>query len=347
MSKIRIVNWLLTRKCNLNCDYCAIVKNYIEKPSVYPDMSYYIKNEMSTEVIINGLKLLKQHNSNIFNIFYGGEPMLRNDLPEIIKFCNENEIFYTIISNNTPEVQPLIKKLFDKVGYVEGFTSSVDPMANDLNLKESRVIKSIEGLKRLKEIQAKGLVKDVVAEITVMKSNAHNLHNLVSTLSKDEIYSDITFVDIAKSQYYDFSNITDKNILVKQEDIAKILLDIMNDKKLLVHMKETLFPIMFYSLPSEFDCKLEDGIHNITIDADGSLRLCIRIRGIFLPNQINLSNIFDKEDISTVSKYFYDLLCLEKKNLCKLCNHSCLMMSQYIDNNEYGVSSLVHLDKRS
>ena len=52
MSKIRIVNWLLTRRCNLNCSYCAITKNYKNKPDEYPDIYYYHKNEMDTETII-------------------------------------------------------------------------------------------------------------------------------------------------------------------------------------------------------------------------------------------------------------------------------------------------------
>ena len=177
---IRIVNWLLTRKCNLKCEYCAIVRNAI--PMSYPDISHYIKNEMPTDVVIDTLKAFKVYNPNVFHLFYGGEPLLRPDLPEIVNYCNDNEIYYTIITNNTPEIQPLIKKLFDKVGYIEGFTSSVDPIFNEIGVKEDRVKKSIEGLRRLKEIQAEGKVRDVVAEITVMKHNQNLLYQLVKGL---------------------------------------------------------------------------------------------------------------------------------------------------------------------
>ena len=214
MSKIRIVNWLLTRKCNLTCDYCGIVRNYKHKPFSYPSMKHYIKHEMPTEIVLGTLAKLKNHNPDVYNIFYGGEPLLRPDLPDIINFCNKNKIYYTIISNNTPEIQPLIKKLFDKTDYVEAFTSSVDPIFNELGVKEDRVKKSIEGLKRLKEIQDTGQVKDVVAEITVMKHNQHLLYQLISELSSEAIYSDITFVDIAKSKYYDFSKLTLSNTVI-------------------------------------------------------------------------------------------------------------------------------------
>jgi len=344
--KVRIVNWLLTRRCNLKCDYCGIVRNYKGKPSSYPDMSYYIKNEMSTEVVINTLKAFKIHNPNIFHIFYGGEPLLRPDLPDIINYCNDNEIYYTIISNNTPEIQPLIKKLFDKVDHVEGFTSSVDPIFNEIGVNEDSIKKSIEGLKRLKEIQAAGLVKDVVAEITVMNHNQHLLYELVSNLSEEEIYSDITFVDIAKNPYYDFSNIRDKSSLVYPSfDLAVILQTLLRDDKLLIHMKDLLLAEMFDTLPSNFDCELEKGLHNITIDADGSIRLCLRIRGASTPT-CNVNELFDKEYPSLISNIVFNMIKYDKQHYCKLCNHSCLMMSKYIDETNKEVDELVHSDKR-
>lgn len=346
MSQVRIVNWLLTRKCNLKCDYCGIVRDYEGKPFSYPDINYYIRNEMPTEVVLSVLKSFKIHNPNIFHIFYGGEPLLRPDLPKIINYCNDNEIYYTIISNNTPKIQPLIKKLFDKVDHIEGFTSSVDPIFNEIGVNEDSIKKSIEGLKRLKEIQAAGLVKDVVAEITVMNHNQHLLYELVSDLSKEEIYSDITFVDIAKSKYYDFSNIRYESDLVRPTfDLAVLFQALLSDDKLLIHMKNLLLPEMFDTLPSNFDCELEEGLHNLTIDADGSIRLCLRIRGGSTPIY-NVTELFDSEYPQLISNDIFNALKSDKKRYCKLCNHSCLMMSKYIDKTNKEVDELVHSDKR-
>jgi MoaA/NifB/PqqE/SkfB family radical SAM enzyme len=347
MSKIRIVNWLLTRKCNLDCDYCAIVKNYNCMPVSYPPVKHYIKNEMTTDVVIKALRRFKMHNPDTFHILYGGEPLLRRDLPHIINYCNENKIYYTIISNNTPEIQPLIDRLFKETDYVEGFTSSVDPIFHHTGYaNQDRIKKSIEGMKRLKEIQARGDVKDVVAEITVMNENKHLLYDLVAELSEHEIYSDVTFVDIRKNTSYDFSNVTEKsNLVYPTWDLANMMMKIMNDDSLLIHMKDILFPKMFDTLPSNFNCKLEDGIHNVTVDADGSMRLCLRIRGSLTPN-IHVSELFEEPFGTLVTKDFYDLLCMDKRRLCQLCNHSCLMMSQYVDKNEEGANDLVHADKR-
>ena len=342
--KVQIVNWLLTRKCNLSCEYCAIVKNYDNKPKQYPDISHYIKNEMSAETVIETLRKIKVHNPNAFHLFYGGEPLLRKDLSKIIHYCNENYIYYSIITSNLFALQPHLLTLLNNVGQLQGLTSSVDPIFNSVGLDNDMVKKSTEGLKRLKDLQSNGKVNDVVAEITVMNSNQHFLHSLISELSKHEIYSDITFVDIAKSRYYDFSNIRDKEDLVQPTfKLAAELKRIMDDQNLLVHMKETLIPWMFDTLPSNFDCELEKGVHNLTIDADGSLRLCLRIRGIQTP-KYHVNDLIDGEDL--LPEMIKEMIAIDKLSLCRLCNHTCLMMSKHINDNKEDLDDLIHSDKR-
>jgi MoaA/NifB/PqqE/SkfB family radical SAM enzyme len=286
---IRIVNWLLTRRCNLKCDYCAIVKNYEGKPEEYPDMRHYFKNEMTTSDVISGLKKFKKHNPDIFHIFYGGEPMLRNDLPDIINYCNKEDLHYTIISNNTPLVQSMIMRLMDKTDKIKGFTASIDPVLSSERTNLDRVIKSQEGFESL--LQMKKYVDDVVAEITVMKENEEFLYKLVDFLSHQGINSDITFIDIAKSPYYDFSNITDENLLVGQSDELQNQMLRLIESDLDIHMKETLLPEIWSILPSNMDCHIDRSLHNVSVDADGSIRLCLRIRGIFAPKIVNLQNL--------------------------------------------------------
>ncbi|MHA1233257.1 MAG: radical SAM protein [Candidatus Helarchaeota archaeon] len=346
MSKIHIVNWLLTRKCNLSCDYCAIVRNYKNKPKEYPDMKYYYKNEMTTEYIINCLKLFKKHNPEIFNIFYGGEPTLQKDLPEIINFCNDNDIHYTIISNNTAEIQPLIKNLFEKTDYIQGFTSSIDPVFNsNENMGEDRVLKSIEGFKRLKEIKDTGLVKDVVAEITVMKHNVQYLYELVKSLSDVGINSDITFIDIAKNPYYDFANISNPDLLVTRDE-AFIPLKNLIKSDFNIHMKDKLLPKIYKSLPSNMDCEIEKNLHNITIDVDGTLRLCLRIRGIVTPQNIMAHELFAKDNIKQISPLAHMCIAKDKEKYCELCNHTCMLHSQLVSNHKNLIGDLIHLSRR-
>ena len=338
---IRIVNWLLTRKCNLTCDYCAIVKDYKDMPRQYPNMKYYHKNEMKLGQVLKGLDKFYTHNPDAFHIFYGGEPMLRKDLSKIIEYCNIKNIHYTIISNNTPQVQPLIKKLIDECGEIKGFTASVDPSFNE-SATTDRVIKSIHGMKNL--IALKKYINDVVAEITVMKHNVSHLYELVKELTDNGINSDITFVDIAKTPYYDFSNISDRSLLVHQTAQLADQFEKIHKGNLNVYMQEVLLPAMWDNLPSNMDCEIDKRLHNVSVDADGSIRLCLRVRGTWTPGIVNLENLFT--DFGEISLVAHSAIKRDKKDYCKLCNHTCHIMSKYIDDNESGPEDLVHLDIR-
>jgi len=339
MNKINITNWLLTRKCNLKCEYCRIVKNYDNQPKEYPPMSWYYKNEMDTETVIKGLEKIKLHNPDCFHIFYGGEPLLRPDLPDIINYCNNSKINYTIISNNTPEIQPLMKNL----EYIEGFTASIDPIIFDKKYYLTDMFKkSMEGMDKLKEYSGK--IKDLVAEITVTNENIKYLYTLLEVLTNSGINSDITFIDISKSKYYDFSCIEDTNLLVnKTQDVKNIIETIINSN-LNVHMKDTLLLKIYDILPSELDCGIEKDFHNMTIDADGSLRLCLRCRAIETPNKFNIKNILD--DNGNLNKNIAEVITRDKKNYCKGCGWTCMIMSKMISDEQENSKNLVHEEIR-
>lgn len=341
-NKIQIVNWLLTRKCNLRCEYCRIVKNYKNKPIEYPDIKYYIENEMSTEMVIEGLRKLKLHNPDCFHIFYGGEPFLREDLHEIINYCNENKIHYTIISNNTDKVKPLLENLMEKTGKIEGFSASIDPIIyKDGNSDIYK--KSINGFIQLQRYSK--VIKDTVAEITVTNENLDYLYLLVRDLTDKGISSSITFIDISKNPYYDFSNIEDDSLLVRKTSNLKDIINRIIDEKLNVHMRDILLPIIYDNLPSEYDCKLEDNFHNMTVDADGSVRLCLRCRGIATPSIFNISNILDEK--GNLNSYILNSISYDKSKYCSFCNWSCTMMSKILSEGQDEVKNLIHLDIRN
>ena len=343
MNKIQIVNFLLTRKCNLHCDYCRIVKNYKNQPSIYPQMSHYIKNEMSMEYVIDGLRRLKLHNPDCFMILYGGEPLLIPDLYKVINYCNENNIHYTIISNNTEKIQPLMKELFTKVDFIEGFTASIDPIIFDRNKHSTdQFKKSLAGITKLKEYKDK--IKDVVAEITATNENLAYLFPLVRTLTDNGINSDITFVDISKSPYYDFSNVENDDILVGKTPMLRDIINSIIDAKLNVHMRDTLLPKIYDILPSELDCKLDEDFHTACIDADGSLRLCLRIRSEATPSNFNVTNFLD--DDGNLNEYLKDSIKYDKSKFCLKCNHSCYIMGSLLSKGQDSSDNLIHTDIR-
>jgi MoaA/NifB/PqqE/SkfB family radical SAM enzyme len=336
MDEIQIANILLTRRCNLRCDYCSIVRDYSDKPEIYPDMSHYQNNELEPDQWISILSRLKNNNPNVFIIFYGGEPFLYADLPKLISHCHKEDIAYTVISNNTPAVQQKIIDLYDEVGMIRGFTASIDPILakhkdvlNDSDIEHS-VLKTVEGYQNLKRLKDSGMVGDVVAEITITPANARWLYETVEMLSKVGIYSSITAIDLKKSPYYDFSTIDDEFCQIPQNDrMASQFFRIMANKDLKVHIPELLLDL-YNALPSNMMCKIHEDVHNVTIDADGTFRLCLRIRGQYVPSLKN-QNVLNSD--GRIEPFFKTALKKDYDDYCKGCNWTCMLMSGKFSNN--------------
>lgn len=329
MDSVHIANILLTRRCNLKCDYCNIVKNYVDMPESYPPMKFYTKNEISGTRWIEIIKRLYNNNKNIFLILYGGEPFFYDDLGMILDFCNKNDISYTVISNNTDGVQEKIFSIYEELGPYRGFTSSVDPVILSAGNQVGDICaKSRSGLGRLSYMKERGMADDVVAEITVTKESIIYLYDVIYELSCRGIYSSITVIDDQKSSYYDFSNVLPNQDQMIEKDSGireqfdKILERCKSDR-LKIHIPGLLNKL-YDVLPSNMRCDIYKDIHNVTIDSDGTFRLCLRIRGVNSPT-LELGQVISSSgEIQPKFKEFQR----QDYKLCKGCNWTCMMMSK-------------------
>ena len=107
-------------------------------------------------------------------------------------------------------------------------------------------------------------------------------------------------------------------------------------------MKDTLLAEILRYTDSTFDCKFEDNLHNITIDADGSLRTCLRIRG---DNQSVAMNLIDPYDAS-IRIPIKKMIVGDKRVHCEGCNWPCVMMSKMLAENEQLKTTLIHEEER-
>jgi len=329
---IKIANLLLTRRCNLNCFYCGISANidYNNKPVPYPSKLDYFKKELDTNTWIDYINKLYKHNPEIFLVIYGGEPFLRKDLSDIIIHCNNIGINYTIISSCNENIQNKINEFFEKVSKVKGFSASVDPGFNIVENNEDSITKSSWGFNTLKRLMSMDLIEDPVAEITVTNNNIQYLEDTVKLMTDNNITSDITFVEIAKNPWYDFSTIKDESLCVIPSDSVVDVFYRLVGSDYKIHMRETVLPDLLNHLPYNLNCYLEEDLHNITIDSDGRLRLCLRIRGEYV-SIFNLDNMFDNN--GNIILELTKLYGVDKTAHCEGCIWSCAIMSQ-LDSND-------------
>lgn len=93
------VNWELTNRCNMGCPYCFLGEH---PEGILPDLP--------TDVIKKTIKKLKEGGAKMLN-YSGGEPLLRGDVVELIRYGHELGLT-TILSTNGILLSPeLISEL--------------------------------------------------------------------------------------------------------------------------------------------------------------------------------------------------------------------------------------------
>ncbi len=91
-NKIRLI-WEITHKCNLNCSHCFYGDGFISPAS-------YLKRK-ELEIILHQIKQLSKEKKIMELNLTGGEPLLFPYFEKIIKFCNQENIPYSINTNAT------------------------------------------------------------------------------------------------------------------------------------------------------------------------------------------------------------------------------------------------------
>lgn len=121
MTDIQIISWQLTRRCNLECEYCFT--------SSFPNLD--TSSELSTEECFSVLKQLKYTpgiSRDAMLVLTGGEALLRKDIYEIIQKANEEKFYVVLGTNGSPLTEENIEKLRHRINgisvnidYVNGF----------------------------------------------------------------------------------------------------------------------------------------------------------------------------------------------------------------------------------
>jgi len=155
-----VIGWNITYRCNLRCQYCGY-------PSIKVD-------EMKTNDIFQLIDEMTHLGTKII-VFSGGEPLLRDDLGEIIAYCRKKGIYVAVNSNGT-----LIKQKTEKIR-----------MANEIQL-------SLDGPEDVNDVtRGKGVYGKVLEAIEVCQHENIRV-NITTVLSKYNISSVEHLLEIAK-----------------------------------------------------------------------------------------------------------------------------------------------------
>ena len=251
LTDIRQVCLYLTRQCNIRCHYCKIRKDW--------------SNDMTFEQIQDAIKIIKNKIKPELLILFGGEPFLRNDIYEIVQYCNDIGQAYTIISNSTLPVD------FDRVKF-QSYTGSIDWLEAP-KVKGAIEVKSIAGLEKLREAKKHG-VPDVSGNIIISSKNFEQVPDLVRKLSSEGIWSVLGIVHSGSENFWKFRSSCDDMVLSREQ--VNWISDCLFNLKLeglLIHNCFEYFRMMRMFYNFSWNCA-SSGLKYLIVDSDGSLMAC-------------------------------------------------------------------------
>lgn len=110
------IKWDITPRCNFRCPQCCNASYTRGEKGKTPELSLEETKEIIDKMVasksVTGVTLM------------GGEPALRRDLEDIIRYCTERGIVTQIVSNGSPLTPQRIDSLLEAGNW--GFTVSID-----------------------------------------------------------------------------------------------------------------------------------------------------------------------------------------------------------------------------
>ncbi|MBU0468972.1 MAG: radical SAM protein [Candidatus Omnitrophica bacterium] len=284
-----LVQFSVTNRCNAKCNYCYAT--YYERPD--NDLPF-----IDVKRIIDDLS-----SAGTFRInFVGGEPLVRNDIHQIICYAKEKYINCALTTNGI-----LVKQNIETLKLLDSLCFSVDGSENnnDLNRGDGSYKKAIEGLEICKNENIKVqlsavLTKHTVNDVEHMVGLAKRFDckvgftTLISQNRENKIFDNDLQADIEQTKN------ALKQIISLKENNAPILFSVEAYKNSLL-WPDYKKDIYFKEKPDFKYPKCYAGKYFFIIDYNGDIYPCPQLVGIFKPKNI-LKDGF-KEAFDNASKH--------------------------------------------
>lgn len=327
MSRLEYANLYLTRKCEGSSEIFRVFGgvNYLFKPNSYPTTNDFEKTTKDYNYWIKVIDSLCHNNKDIVINFLGGDSFLFPQFEEIVKYINEKNVNYNITlpfplyleserrirdiaytNNPYTSIGCYIIPGFDKVQEI------------DDDIKRSQI--GFEGLKLLKEL---GLSKRIFGKVVCTKTNLKHLNDCCSLLSSNGFDIELLLMDNVGGNFYDFFEKNGKLALDSSSFINNTLIKINNRYNIYT---DNEFDNVINNIGT-FKCNLSGkNFRGISVDVDGKMRLCDRIRGEYSSEFEIIDIINTNGDLSGDFISFSDARVGDFDSVCRGCSNCDVMV---------------------
>ena len=266
-----VVGWNITYRCNLQCKYCRFWEEKAEELS--PKKVLYLITELAS----CGIK---------FITFTGGEPLLREDLPDMINFCRAKKMYVSVNSNGT-----LVKQKIKEIRGADAIKLSLDgpKHVNDAIRGPGVHDKVIEAIEACKKEKIKVNIVTVISK--------HNISHIPYILELAEKYDIGVYFQPADRN---LSGDTSKGIpLIPEEgDYKKVIAYLIKKKSQgCVAINTSLSGLRhLYNWPKPKKIFCSVSLCHFFIEPDGKIFICDAFphhQRFLIPVNTNLKESFD------------------------------------------------------
>ncbi|MFQ5450730.1 MAG: radical SAM protein [Nitrospinaceae bacterium] len=152
------ISWNLTKRCNLNCAHCYLDADF--RGGLRTD-------ELNTDECFRVIDQIAEVNSNAFLILTGGEPLLRPDIYDIIRYAADRKFMVVLGTNGTLINRANAVKIKNAGAHGVGISiDSMDPAKhNKFRGVEKAWEHSMEAFKVLNEVGIDFLIQMSVSDM--------------------------------------------------------------------------------------------------------------------------------------------------------------------------------------
>lgn len=173
-SRPYVVSWNVTYRCNLACEHCYLDAG--GRPKVVSG-SFADRSELSTEQCYRVIDEIVALAPECLTILTGGEPLLRRDILEILRYGHARKL-WMVVGTNGVRISENLAGILQKEG-VRGLSLSLDALDPDLHDK-FRMVRgawrnTVEGAKILNRVGLK-----FILQTTVTTDNAGELEDIAA-----------------------------------------------------------------------------------------------------------------------------------------------------------------------
>lgn len=282
----------LTRKCNLACQYCKVIKTTLP-------------GELGTEQWLEAFDIMEGLGIRFINIA-GGEPTILKGLGDMVKHLNSKPAMrYSVVSNSVFNERRL-NELID--AGLRTFVASID-VIEDQDDDLGSIKKSGAGLKMLKKLKQRG-VPELCGNIVITGQNIDKVMPVVHHLNDNGFWVSVCPIVWGKGDNWGEIEIADESTRLteahrgKLEKIAEELLEMKNSGARILSTEKYIRGMASYGTSGSWKCYREKQSPyppRLFVDADGSIMSCINYRG----ETAKRYSIFDFRDPAVYEEFVH------------------------------------------